>query len=334
MSGFPPGEPAAHTGSRRKPVWLPHAALSRISPTNRRGQASRSGTPEASGCHACPSNLSVRSPVLVPNSSAMSRWSDVRLCTASTSARMATLYVWLFCESHTTKRSGSRLHCDAKPRRHPARSPDRGSMVVTTNIGLSSPSRNGSSSARWFGPMWVSAVVRELERDVEVGRLEHRDDGLQVVTRLAGHAHLVARDLRLDALGALVADDLGDLLGVLAAQALLERGAQAVLLARRLGLVVARVERLERDPAPDELALEDVEDREHALGRVRHHEDSVAAPRDRRTDVLEVVALRDLLGGLVQRVVDLLAVDLADDVERRVGHGRLLRGGFRSWAPP
>ena len=52
--------------------------------------------------------------------------------------------------------------------------------------------------------------------------------------------------------------------------------------------------------------------------------DLLAGPRDGRPGVLEVVALRDLLGGLVQGVVDLLMVDLAHDVERRVGHARLL----------
>jgi hypothetical protein len=36
--------------------------------------------------------------------------------------------------------------------------------------------------------------------------------------------------------------------------------------------------------------------------------------------VLEVVALADLLGRLVDGVVHLLLVDLADDVERRVRH--------------
>src|SRR5690606_13760930 len=50
------------------------------------------------------------------------------------------------------------------------------------------------------------------------------------------------------------------------------------------------------------------------------HEDRVlAAPLDRGADALEVVALRDLLGGLVDGVVHLLAVDLAHDVEGRVG---------------
>src|SRR5690606_24675733 len=36
---------------------------------------------------------------------------------------------------------------------------------------------------------------------------------------------------------------------------------------------------------------------------------------------LEVETGGDLASGLAERVVDLLAVELADDVERRVGHG-------------
>ena len=46
----------------------------------------------------------------------------------------------------------------------------------------------------------------------------------------------------------------------------------------------------------------------------------VALPLDRGAGALEVEARGDLPGGLSQCVVDLLAVDLADDVERRVGH--------------
>ena len=95
------------------------------------------------------------------------------------------------------------------------------------------------------------------------------------------------------------------------------------LLARRLGL--AGVERLQRDAALDQLLLEDVEHRLRALLAVRLDLDAVLTrPRDRGADVLEVVALRDLLGGLVEGVVDLLPVDLADDVEGRVGHQYLL----------
>src|SRR5699024_8613921 len=112
-------------------------------------------------------------------------------------------------------------------------------------------------------PIWKtrtagsSAVVGELQVGIHVGALEQRDDGLEVVAALARHAQLVSLDLRLDALGALVADDLRHLLRRLAAQPLLDQGLEAVLLAGRLrlGAVLAGVERLQRDAALDELGL-------------------------------------------------------------------------------
>src|ERR1700727_1688622 len=86
------------------------------------------------------------------------------------------------------------------------------------------------------------AVVDELQRDGEVGLLEQRDDGLQVVTLFTGDADFLALNLGLDGLGALVADELGDLLGVFAADALLEGAGDLVSLAGCLRL--AGVERL------------------------------------------------------------------------------------------
>src|SRR5271156_6235747 len=80
------------------------------------------------------------------------------------------------------------------------------------------------------------AVVDELQRDLEVGLLEHRDDFLQVVALFAGDADLVALDLGFDRLGALVADQLGDLLGVFAADALFQSASDLVGLAGRLRL--------------------------------------------------------------------------------------------------
>src|SRR5690606_18312392 len=56
----------------------------------------------------------------------------------------------------------------------------------------------------------TSAVVHELEGDLEVLALQQRDHGLQVVAALGGDAQLVALDPCLDALGALVPDDLRD----------------------------------------------------------------------------------------------------------------------------
>ena len=47
----------------------------------------------------------------------------------------------------------------------------------------------------------------------------------------------------------------------------------------------------------------------------------------------EVEPLRELLRGLVEGVVDLLPVDLAHDVERRVGHGSSSTGPLQGPAP-
>src|SRR6476620_3274790 len=169
-----------------------------------------------------------------------------------------------------------------------------------------------------------SALVGEGERDVEVGLAQHPLDRLEVVAPLARDAQLVALDLALDALRALVADQLVDLLRVLLRDALLEGRVQVVLLAGDARAGLRDVEVLEAHLALDEVGLHDVEDREAALLGVRLHLDDLAGEVDGGTDVLEVVARRDLLAGAVDGVGDLLLVELADDVERRVGHRGVL----------
>src|ERR1700734_2978323 len=101
------------------------------------------------------------------------------------------------------------------------------------------------------------AVVDELQRDVDVGLLEHRNDLLQIVALFAGDADFFALDLGFDRLGALVADQLGDLLRVFAADALFQGAGDLVGLAG--GLWLAGVESLEADVAPDQLFLENVD---------------------------------------------------------------------------
>ena len=78
------------------------------------------------------------------------------------------------------------------------------------------------------------------------------------------------------------------------------------------------VQDLEREAALDQLVLEHVEDRVGALLAVGLDLNGLLAPRpgDRRAGTLEVEPVPDLLDRLVQRVVGLLMVDLADDVER------------------
>src|SRR5204863_791138 len=73
--------------------------------------------------------------------------------------------------------------------------------------------------------------------------------------------------------------------------------------------------------ALDQLVLEDAE---YGAGPVIRRggdlDRVVALPLDGGPGALEVEPGGDLARGLAERVVDLLAVDLADDVERGVGH--------------
>src|SRR5215212_4238800 len=159
-----------------------------------------------------------------------------------------------------------------------------------------------------------SAVVRELDGEVVILGLDQGLDGLQIVPALAADPKLVPLDLRLDALGALVPNQLGHLLGVLGADAFLGRRHDLVQLAGRARL--AGVERLQADPTLDQLGLEDVEHRFHSFLGVGLHIDLLAGPVNARVGVLEVKALTHLLGRLIHGVVYLLPVDLADHIER------------------
>ena len=127
-----------------------------------------------------------------------------------------------------------------------------------------------------------------------------------------------------DALRAFVPDDLGQLLGVVLGDALLEGHRHPVLLAGQLG--VGRVQGLQRDAPLDQLVLEHVQDRLGALLAVGLDVDRmVAGPGDGRAHATEVEPRADLLGRLVERVVHFLAVEFGHDVK-----GRLLRcHGFR-----
>src|SRR5215217_9200449 len=66
-----------------------------------------------------------------------------------------------------------------------------------------------------------SPVVGELDCEVVILGLDQGLDGLQIVPALAADPKLVPKDLGLDALRALVANQLGHLLGVLGADAFL-----------------------------------------------------------------------------------------------------------------
>src|SRR5256885_1924482 len=210
--------------------------------------------------------------------------------------------------------SSERTHCKVGPRL---------AQMDATVVPQDPPPRTTTLGSRCAGAMAISVgptprispVVDELQRDVEVGALQQSDDGLKIVALLGADADLFALDLSLDALGSLIANQLGDLLGVLAADALLDGAADLVGLAA--GLRLADVEGLHGDVAPDQLLLEDVDGGLDALlGGGGDGDRLLALPRDGRVGAAEIEAGGQLLGGLVQCVVDLLAVDLADDVER------------------
>ena len=161
--------------------------------------------------------------------------------------------------------------------------------------------------------MAAAAVVDELQGEVELLALQQRDDRLQIVLLLGRDAEFLALDLGPDSLRPLVPDDLGDLLGVVLGDALLEGHAHPVLLAGKLR--VACVQGLERDAALDQFVLEDVQDRLGAFLAVGADVDGVlAGPGDRGADAAEVEPGADLLGRLVDRVVNFLAVELGHDV--------------------
>src|SRR4051794_35810847 len=80
------------------------------------------------------------------------------------------------------------------------------------------------------------AVVDELDGEVVVRLADEALDLLQVVAALAGDAQLIALNLRLDGLGSLIPDELGDLLGVLLADPVGDGHRDLGELARQRGL--------------------------------------------------------------------------------------------------
>src|SRR5205814_1239600 len=92
-----------------------------------------------------------------------------------------------------------------------------------------------------------------------------------------------------------------------------------VCLARRARLT--GVQRLQRDAALDQLLLEDLQGRLGPILGLRLDRHRVlAGMRDLRPGAPEVEPRGDLLRRLIERVVELLVVDLADDVERGICH--------------
>src|SRR6185503_21196796 len=101
------------------------------------------------------------------------------------------------------------------------------------------------------------------------------------------------------------------------------------------GLDLAPVEDLQRQAAPDGLGFDEVLDGRGAVLVVGDQGELALALREVDGHALEVEALLDLAADLVERVAQLLFVEVADDVERHVScHGRshpvaVRRGGSR-----
>src|SRR5262245_27157713 len=187
--------------------------------------------------------------------------------------------------------------------------PGSGTSVVRSSGGAASSSVMTTALLSPCGPArgW-SAIVLELERDCQIELAQPGDDALQVVAALAGHADGVTLDLRLD-LRELVPDQLRDLLGVL----LRQPASQADVLADGVatGLFhLAPIEDLEREAAPDRLRLDEVLDRRGAVFVARDQDELVLALGQLDRDALEVVAGLDLATHLVERVPQLLRVEV------------------------
>src|SRR6185436_9284070 len=162
----------------------------------------------------------------------------------------------------------------------------------------------------------VRAIVRELEIKAEVLTFHRLDDGLEIVTLLSHHAHLVLLDLGLHA-DAAPLDELHDLLGLFGRNSLPNRD---LLPHRSFGGGLDRfvLERLERHPALHELGGEDVDHGLESRLVVRGQRERLLLELDVADRALEVEPLADLLQGLLHRVRYLHQIHVGDDVERIV----------------
>src|SRR5262249_6248709 len=80
-------------------------------------------------------------------------------------------------------------------------------------------------------------------------------------------------------------------------------------------LDLAPVEDLEREVAPDRLRLDEVADGSRPVLIVSHQRQLGLALREVDRHALEVVALLDLAPNLIERIAQLLLVEVAHDVE-------------------
>src|SRR5947207_1425187 len=188
-----------------------------------------------------------------------------------------------------------------------------------------------SLSTRFLGQPSVSRWTRrgsltevgELHRDAEVALANRLQRRLQVVPLLARHPDLVALDRDLD-LQLQILHELHDLAALLRRDALLELDG-LLRRPRRPRLDVAPLERLQRHLPPSELLAQDFGEGAHLVIVGGEEMDRRVLAAQLRLLALEVEPLRDLAQRLLDRVVDLLQVDAAYDVEGRHFRGPLNR---------
>src|SRR6266508_901479 len=196
-------------------------------------------------------------------------------------------------------------------------------------VWLSRRHPGGARTSRDRRASVLSPVVRKLERQALVVLLDEGHGLLEGVLALARYPQLIALDLSLD-LEAGLADGLRHRFGLVLWDAL-HQGALDAVGAAAGGLGVIRVQRLERHRAAHQLLLEDVQGGERPLVGLGDDHHRLARPVDRGPGVLEVEALGQLFLGLVQRVVDLLPVDMGDHVEGGIGHVAAVLSARATW---
>src|SRR5450759_3187514 len=176
------------------------------------------------------------------------------------------------------------------------------------------------------------AVVGELERDGLVELAQPRDHLLEVVLALGAHTDGVALDLSLR-LRELVPQDLRDLPG----EIVREPAPQGDVLEdlHPAGLLDgAPVEDFERKAAPNGFRLDQLANRLRPELRVGHDGERVLLLGDLRGRALEVEARGDLAPDLVQRVAELLGIELGDHIEGEFASHRFLRIARRARRDP
>src|SRR5450759_1785018 len=176
------------------------------------------------------------------------------------------------------------------------------------------------------------AVVGELERDGLVELAQPRDHLLEVVLALGAHTDGVALDLSLR-LRELVPQDLRDLPGEIVREPAPQGDVLADLHPDGL-LDGAPVEDFERKAAPNGFRLDQLANRLRPELRVGHDGERVLLLGDLRGRALEVEARGDLAPDLVQRVAELLGIELGDHIEGEFASHRFLRIARRARRDP